>query len=235
VVVLAGQTSANFTMATSQVLQNVRATVTASTRGITKTAFVDIQAPVPVLHSFTVDPVEIMGGLAVAGTVNLVNPAPAGGVRVLLRSSIPQATVPQFVTVNSGHRTARFTIRTGAVTNPLNATLTATYGNLSKVAILKLSPLTVLSIAASTSSIRGGSSFRVTVRSTGPATATGMRITLISSNPQVVVVPSVVTIRPGTNNVSAGVGTRRVTARHSVTIYARYGNVTKSTQISVVP
>ena len=126
VTVLAGATTATFTITTTPVASNTSATITAIF-GVTRTASLTVTAPT--LSGFSLNPTSVIGGSSSTGTVTLSGPAPAGGAAVTLSSSNTTAThPPASVTVLAGATTATFTITTSPVASNTSATITAIFG-----------------------------------------------------------------------------------------------------------
>jgi hypothetical protein len=97
--------------------------------------------PAPTLSSLTLNPSSVVGGNTAQGLVILSGPAPAGGVSVkLLSSKASVATTPPSVTVPAGATNATFTIMTGRVTATTSATISASYGGLTRTSVLTLTP-----------------------------------------------------------------------------------------------
>jgi uncharacterized protein (TIGR03437 family) len=94
----------------------------------------------PLLQSVTVSSASVTGGGMVQGTVNLSQPAPAGGAVVALASNSGIASVPSTVTVPAAAMSASFSISTTAVTSSGSATITASYAGASVQAVLTVTP-----------------------------------------------------------------------------------------------
>jgi hypothetical protein len=81
----------------------------------------------PRLDSVSVSPKTVRARAQAVGTVRLSRKAPAGGTRVMLKSTAG-ASVPRSVTVGRGERAATFGILTRAVRRSTRVTITATLG-----------------------------------------------------------------------------------------------------------
>jgi hypothetical protein len=144
VFVPAGQTSANFNLATSPVALLLQSTIQAlfgSCGGITVN--VTIQAPVLNALVFSPSTINLLGNAT--GTVSLNGAAPAGGVVVNLSSptilGLLGLTMPSSVTIQAGQTSANFQASTlGILLSALNITVNATssLGNVN--AILRVLP-----------------------------------------------------------------------------------------------
>ncbi|MGA3042973.1 MAG: putative Ig domain-containing protein [Bryobacteraceae bacterium] len=141
VTVAAGETSsAVFSIATTPVGTNTPVTISATYRGVTKTATLTVEAAQ--LTTLTLDPTEIKGGGSTArNTIKLSGKAPAGGAVVTLTSGNPAvASVPPTATVPAGAASVAFTIVTTAVTSQTVVQITATYNGVSEMANLTVEP-----------------------------------------------------------------------------------------------
>lgn len=127
VTVLAGSTTASFTVTSSFTAASTSASITATQGSASLTATLSIY--VATLSGLTVSPSVVTGGVAATGTVTLSAPAPAGGSVVNLASSSPCAGVPATVTVPQGATSVTFTITTTAVAQGVSVTITATQGH----------------------------------------------------------------------------------------------------------
>jgi hypothetical protein len=87
-----------------------------------------------------VNPPSIAGAGTVTGTLTLSGPAPTGGASIKVTSNSSYATVPSPVVISSGSSTANFTIKIMKPPTTVTATLTATFGGVSKAAMLKINP-----------------------------------------------------------------------------------------------
>jgi hypothetical protein len=95
----------------------------------------------PVLASLELSPGAVVGGQTINGTVALTSRAPAQGSRISLRSSDDDlAPVPNTVLIPAGTSSASFAISTRPVTHLRVATITASLGGLSRIAVLRLNP-----------------------------------------------------------------------------------------------
>ena len=133
-----GQTTGTFLITTSQVTGSRTATISAMYMGQTGTVTLTVlPPPAAALSALTISPDRVTGGTSSQGTVTLTAPAPAGGLNVMLSSSLlAAAQVPPFVNVPQGLTSAVFTITTFRLPAPQSVTITAAAGNATKTAIL---------------------------------------------------------------------------------------------------
>jgi len=78
-----------------------------------------------VLFGVSVTPTGVMGGTPVTGIVDLLGPAPTGGLVVSLSSSSAAVTVPATVTVPGGAERATFAVVTRSVGTDTDASISA--------------------------------------------------------------------------------------------------------------
>jgi hypothetical protein len=127
VVVTAGFTSAS-----------VPVTITASYGAVTKTITLNV-LPTAV-SNLTLAGASVKGGRTVNATVTLNGPAPPGGASVALSSSDASASPPATATVPSGATSLTFAVATIPVTANTAATISATYGPVTKSVVLTVTP-----------------------------------------------------------------------------------------------
>lgn len=134
----AGATQATVFVPTTGVSTEVRATITATLGGESRTASVLIR--VAVLRALTVQ-ASVTGGSAANGTVQLDGAlSPSGGAVVTLSGSNAIATVPNSVQLPSGASGATFSISTSVVTQVSFVQITASFRGVSLSATLEVRP-----------------------------------------------------------------------------------------------
>ena len=235
VTVVAGATTATFTVTTSPVVFGSAVTITALYDSVSRTATLTVTAPVvvPSLSAVSVSPAMVLGGASSTGTVTLDNPAPAGGAAVGLSSDNTAAQVPASVTVAAGATTATFTVTTSSVSSDTAVTITALYDSVSRTATLTVTAPAVVpalsSISLVPTSVVGGSSSTGTIALSGPAPAGGAVVGL-SSNNSAAQVPASVTVVAGATTATFTVTTIPVTSNRTLGISAVYqGNTLTAT------
>jgi len=194
----------------------------------------------PSLSSVALNPASVVGGNSSTGTVTLSGPALAGGAQVALSSSnTTAARVPASVAVATGATSATFTISTSAVAASTAVTISATYGGVSRTALLTVQLVpppapTLTSLTLNPTSVVGGlQSSKGTVTLSAPAPAGGAQVTLSSSN-GAASVPSSVFIPAGAGSASFTVNTSAVLTSTSATISARYNGTTRTATLEVL-
>lgn len=113
VVVPAGTTTASFPIATSGVALDRVVGVEGAVPG--KVAFATFKVLASKLTFLSFPTAPVPGGSTIVGTVTLSGRAPAGGMRVRLRSSTTAAMVPATVVVPDGTNSATFVVITNTV------------------------------------------------------------------------------------------------------------------------
>ena len=141
ITIAASASSANFTVSTSTVTATTAGNIAASYGGITKSATLTVNPPTPTpvaLLSLSLNPRSVVGGSSSVGTVTL-NKVTSNPVVVPLTSSKPtNAVVPATVTVPAGASSATFNIATIPTNKKINATISASYGGVTKSATLTI-------------------------------------------------------------------------------------------------
>jgi hypothetical protein len=244
VTVAAGATSTTFTVSTSAVAASTTVTISGTYGGATRSASLSVTPappPAPTLSSLTLNPTSVVGGTqSSTGTVTLTGAAPSGGAVVTLASSnTTAARTPSSVMVAAGATSATFTVSTSAVLASTTANISGTYGGVTRLASLTvtpvpLPPLTLSSLTLSPSSVVGGlQSSTGTVTLTRAAPAGGAIVALFSSN-GAARVPSSVIVPAGASGVSFTVSTSIVLISTSSTISASYNGTTRAAALGVL-
>jgi len=98
--------------------------------------------PPPVtLSAFTIDPGSVTNGNSAQGTVTLSGLAPAGDAIVALSSNNAVAVVDDSIVIPAGSNSATLTIATRTVTEPTVATISASFGGVTRTASLTILPI----------------------------------------------------------------------------------------------
>ena len=137
-------TAATFGIATAVVPATTSTTLSAASGGVTKSTTFTVNpapppppppppAPPPALATLTFNRTSVVGGTPITGTATLAAPAPAGGAVVVLASSnVALATPPATVNVAAGALSASFIVTTTTPKKNSSATLSATYGGVTR-------------------------------------------------------------------------------------------------------
>lgn len=142
VFVLAGTSSATFTVTTTAISGSSSATISA-TYGNTQTAVLTVTAGSGVvLTALTLNPSSIVAGQSTTGTVTISGPAPAPGVVVTLQTSSGLVTAPPTVTIPTGQTSATFTVDTSSTIGSLvTESVQGTYAGVTVGFTLIIQPL----------------------------------------------------------------------------------------------
>lgn len=189
-------------------------------------------APLQPVNSFEVSPQEVIGGTSTTGTITLSSPATGDGMTFVM-SSQPGLSYPATVTVPAGSTQATFTINTDAVSQSLSTLIVAGGNGLTLKNTIILDPL-LAGMAASSSTVQGGSSASATVRLNGRAPAGGTTIAL-SSNNAAVRVPASVKVSAGSTSGKFTVTTGAVSSPITATVTGTSGAATMSFYLTVTP
>lgn len=133
-----GSTTVNFNGTTIARSTSVTHTVTATARGVSKSASLTINPGG--LFALTVAPTSIKGGTNAQGKVQTAGLAPAGGTLVAVSADGPQVTVPPTVTVDAGQQFKTFVVTSTAVSSTTPRTIIASFGTVIKTTTLTLTP-----------------------------------------------------------------------------------------------
>jgi len=190
------------------------------------------------ISALSVSPDSVRGGASSTGTVTLVFPDGAP-TNVLLFSADPSvASVPSSVVAPGGATTVTFPITTNAAAPPTIVQITAAVDNVPRSANLSVNAAqpagpSLSAVSLSPSSLTGGSSATGTVTFT--AATDGASVQLSSSNPAVAQVPQEVVVNGGQSRGTFPVSTSAVSATTSVTITARWFDITRTATLTVSP
>lgn len=232
VVVPGGAQSATFTIITSPVLANKTVTVTSSSGGTNAVATLTLTTGP--ISNLTVNPSNVVIGLNSFGSVTVSTPAPVGGTTINLASDNPNAVVPATITVAQGATTAGFTIQTTQASASLTATITASIGNYTRQATLKLTPIALLYVTVSNSNAVSGDTVQATATLNGPAPSAGVTI-VWSSDSKSLVPPSSAKILKGQNSITVPIKIGMVSQLIDATLTAAYSGLTQSADLTIAP
>jgi hypothetical protein len=188
----------------------------------------------PVLSSLTITPSNIVGGFSPQGVVTLTGPAPAGATVFLHSNNETLAQVPSQVDVTAGFNTRAFPITTFFTSGTQGATITANYNNTLTGASLTVLPVGISGVSFFPANVTAGTPAAFTVFLNGPAAA-GTFVSLVSSDPSVLQVPSSVPLPTGATSVSVTGTTSPVAVQTSVTLTATYNLNSGQASLTVVP
>ncbi|MDW8051980.1 MAG: S8 family peptidase [Armatimonadota bacterium] len=196
VVVPPGQTSAVFTVHTAPDGHGT-AQIVARLGEVVRTAALQVVSPYRV-QELSATPSRVLGGQSLTLSLQLNLPAPQGGLRVRLSSSRPSVVpVPPVVVVPTGQNRYTFTIRTSSVAALTQVVVRASYADSQRSVAIQVNPPAPVALSISPSSVRGGRSATATVTLNANAPAEGLWVHVSHDQPQRVVAPDRVYVRPG--------------------------------------
>ncbi len=231
--VLAGQSSASFTISSHPVGVATNPSITASLAGLSSAFTVKVM-PAP-LKSFTVvGATSVTAGATTTGEVIISTLAGSSGDAVTLRSNTASAVVSPTATIPAGGTYTTFPIKTEGVVASTSVTLTASFGGVTKFASFTVEPATLSSLVVAPASVKGGNNAGATIHLNGEAGAFGYVVALNSSN-AAVNVPTSITFPANTGSFSFLIKTSAVTVKTPVTISATFGAVTKTATLTLTP
>lgn len=218
IVIPEGQTTATFTISTSDVVSNFVVPISAELEGDAKSASITVA---PWLTNMILSPNTVVGGNRVTGRVNLFRPATAGMTVTITTSDSTKAyavdaggnRINSFQ-VPAGNTTAVFDILTRGVDAAANVTLLAKISTpnlqVTRSQVLRILPASLRSLTFSPNRVNGGEQSVGTVTLDGEAGPTPIRVDLAlgtTGNPPVGVTlpsPAYVMIAKNANDVLVG-------------------------------
>ncbi len=190
------------------------------------------------LLSVRLNPNSLAPGKTSFGTVTLAGPAPAQGSTItFLSTNTALAASPASIVIPAGKTTGTFLVTTNAaagLTVPTSMGIWASDSTVSKFASLTVVPVVKLASIAVTP-VQGGFATNGTVSLSIPAQAGGAVVTLTSSHPTKVVLPTSVTIPQGSTSVVFPVTTTPVKNVLIVPITATYKSITVKGTATLYP
>ena len=175
-------------------------TITATYRGVVKTATLTVNPAAAALLGVSVNPTAVTGNAGSTGTVTLTSAAPAGGAVVTLSEQQRRCGDG----AGLGHRGCRGDNENvpghhHGGTVPTAVTITATYSGVVKTATLTVNPAAaaLLGVSVNPTAVTGNAGSTGTVTLASAAPAGGAVVTLRSSNGDAATVPGTVTVAAG--------------------------------------
>jgi hypothetical protein len=234
VVVLAGSTSAVFTITGKATSTTTKCVIVASDGLTSSSASVTIAGDR--ISSLKLSPTTIGTNDSSTGTVTPKSAAPSGGWLVKISSSDPSLVIVQTaVIVPAGAESAKFEITAKPTASTTTVTIDVSDGNSSASATLKVDGDSILSLSLSPSSVVGGANSTGTVKLKSAAPPGGWPVKLTSANASVVSVPQSVLVPAGSSSVSFKVTTAKVTKTTGIEISASDGVSTGTATLTVKP
>lgn len=193
------------------------------------------------MTSVSASPLSLQGGATSSGTVTLSGVAPATGAIVILSSSNTSAvTVPPTMTVPAGVNSYVFFISTAPVTAAATSIVSATYNGATRTVTITVTPPPIVSVPTIDSVVidpatvqTGTTRTSVWLYFTGITPAGGALVTLSSSDPTRVTVPSSILVPANSGSSLFDAAISSSAASGTVTISATYNGVTRSAVLTI--
>lgn len=231
-----GGTTASFNITTNaSITDKFVIKVTATVEGDSKFDTITVG---PWLDSLTLSNATVVGGNPVGGRVNLIKPAPAGGVTVnLLTTDANVATVPATVTVPAGLNTATFVVDTTGVAVDTLVTISGSFAGTTRFKELTVKPAKLLSMTLNPSTVAGGSPSTGTINLDGDAPVGGLSVTLSkpgSPGDAFVTIPGVPVVVPaGERSVTFPITTTPAPTNTFCVIRATAGTISVDSTLTI--
>jgi hypothetical protein len=220
------------TMQTSPVATLTVVTITASFGGVSKVFTLTVT---PAALNYLYDYAKtVAGGQAVSEQFALTAPAASGATLTLVSSNPTAVSVPASIALTANQQTGTMTMQTSPVATLTVVTITASFGGVSKVFTLTVTPAALNYLYDYAKTVAGGQAVSEQFALTAPA-VNGATLTLVSSNPGVASVPPAVTIATGKSTGTIIIQTTPVRVQTVTTITASCGGVTKVFTLTVNP
>ena len=245
---VAGMTNLRFKIGTNQVTTPQKVTITVNNKNLgSRSVSLTVTPPTEPLAigSISLQPPALFGGNDGVGVVNLATGyvAPVGGALVTLTSDNPALVqMPASVTIPAGQTSASFPIQTWTTgtTTPVN--ISASYGNVTKSAVLTVSApsqaVPISSVTLTPQTVVGGSNqgVRVLVTLAANDPNEGAPIMLTSSRPDIAPLPRSIRIQfSPQDSAFTDFAAAAVSTPTQVTITATFGGSSKSAILTVTP
>ncbi|MFN0164982.1 MAG: hypothetical protein ACKV22_01010 [Bryobacteraceae bacterium] len=234
VTVPAGGTSTSFPANAGTITSSSTATVTASANGVSQSTSITLGGSSQI-SSLACTPSAIATPGSTTCTVTLSAPAPAGGAVVTLVSGSASLSLPASVTIPGGSTNTTFAATGAQVSSDTTAQLTASYNGASQgFAITLQGPTQLLSFTCSAAGLASGASTTCTALISRAAPPAGLIITLSSSQPSVVSLPTSVSVPSGATSATVqATAAGSVPGSQTVVLSATYAGATQSANITV--
>jgi hypothetical protein len=262
VTIKAGERQVAFPIQYNEVLQTKDVTISIASVLGGATRFATLTVDPTTITGLALEKAELQSDERTKGTVTLQVPAPPRGIHVLV-SSNPESAVgilPYGLDILGGQSSGAFEVVAKSVAAETPVTISAVYRGITfQKARLTVKPasrpettkvfapktprtpavsivsLQKLEVAVVRSSTRSASGLRIRVFLSRPAPQGGVDVQLSSTHPQLVALPSTVTVNPGQTLAELTVKTSQAKGRTLVTIVASYGGVSKTQTVTIQP
>lgn len=182
---------------------------------------------------FVLNKTHVAGQNSVKGTITLAN-MPAQNVVFTTFDNSSLVTTPATVTVSANTTTKDFQITVAAVNSPINTTVSAKLGVVTKTAPLTLTPLIPTALAFTPNPVVGGNSVSCRVVINGVA-GPGGRTIAVFDNSTYTTMPSSVVVPAGATQVFFTINTTHPNTVQTITVTARVSAGEKTANFRINP
>jgi hypothetical protein len=209
VTVVAGATTATFTVTSKVVTTATAANIRATYNGVNKIAALTVNPAGPAtLQSLTLNPAVVIFGANSLGTVQLTAPAPAGGAVITLTTTDwVSFYLPASVTVPAGATSVQFFV--SSTLSASTTTITATYNGVNKTANLTSVYPTVVALTCNPNPVISGTTTICTVTLNG-LMVEPTPVFVLSDQPFFAPANGTVTVPVGANSAAFSINTTLV-------------------------
>ncbi|HET7434438.1 MAG TPA: RHS repeat-associated core domain-containing protein [Thermoanaerobaculia bacterium] len=232
VTVPGGRTTVQFPITTSPVATTTEVTIAATSGDEHVSTTVTIVPPTIAELTFT--PTQLRSG-SLQGQVTLTGIAGSRDVVVALSSSSARIVVPPSVTISAGTRSATFGANVQPVEDATTATVTATFLDRSVTATIAIDSRALTDLAITPAVVVGGENVSAQAVIDAPAAEEGAAVSLSSTDPSLVTVPSRMTIPAGATAAAETLPTAAVSSPTPVVITATRQGVARSNTVTLTP
>jgi len=196
--VLAGTSTANFTVVTNSVLAKTSVQVSATANGGTKTGALTVTVNMPTLVAFT--PGSVIGGASSTGKVAFGLAVASDTIVTLsiLSGASGVVSMPATITVPAGSSSGTWTVITNPVPSTTTVQISASANGGSKTGTLTVKPSAPSGLVFTPNTVVGGSSSVGTVTFFQPvAVDTAVSLTVLTGSAAVSSIPASFTVLTG--------------------------------------
>lgn len=231
----ANSSTGTFPITTSTVTTPTPVTVFGTFNGFSQSCNVTVEPPG--VTSVAINPLSMVGGAPATGQAT-VGVATASGQTVRLTSSNPAAaTVPSTVGVaGSSTMSSTFQVTTFGVATSTQVTITASENGIAASHSITLLPASLSKLQPSKTTLTGGDVITLFAALNGKAPQGGAVVTLVSTHPELLAVPSSTTVPfNSVNGPILSITSNGPITATSVTVTGTYSGISKTAVFQINP
>ncbi|MFM7189016.1 MAG: beta strand repeat-containing protein [Armatimonadota bacterium] len=187
-----------------------------------------------VVKSLVVAPVTVVGGAKATATITLTEPAPVGGVVVVLESTSPKVVVPESVVIPAGKTAGGFTVVTSQVSATDNVQVRASLGGSVITGNVSIVPVALASFTAAPTSVEAGGAIVITLK-LATVSSVPVDVVMTTSDSALVPVQATITIPPGQLTHQQVVNVGLTAVKKAIILQAATQAVPKKLTVNVSP